>query len=190
MTISRNGWLSSQNMAAFAGGAATAVIASRVLPPLLAKASGAAGAAMGHDPFEELIADHRKLVALLTEMEQDRGRLSRSQLLLRFKRRLAAHALAEEDVVYPLLHDEAKAADDAKHLYDEHADIKIHLHALEQMPKDAPEWTGRVGTLKRLIEEHARQEEDVEFPKLRQALNEKATVRLSGNIQREKAFIL
>jgi hemerythrin superfamily protein len=190
--IGKMGWLFGQGMAAFAGGAVAATVASRLLPPLVAQAAGAARAAGGGDPLETLIADHRRFVALLTEMEQsaDTATIHRTQLLLRLKRGLAAHALAEEDIVYPLLHDEAKAADDAKHLYSEHADIKIHLHALEQMPKDAPEWAQRAGALKQLIEGHARHEEEIDFPRLREVLDEQAMRQLAGHVQREKALIL
>lgn len=186
------GLLFGQSMTAFAGGAVAAVVASRLLPPLVAQAAGVARAASGGDPLETLIADHRRFVALLTEMEQssDTATFHRTQLLLRLKRGLAAHALAEEDIVYPLLHDEAKAADDAKHLYSEHADMKIHLYALEQMPKDDPEWAARAGTLRQLIEAHARHEEEVDFPKLRQVLSEQAMRQLAGHVQREKALIL
>ena len=146
----------------------------------------------GGDPLETLIADHRHFVALLTDMEQspDTAKFHRTQLLLRLKRRMTAHALAEEDIVYPLLHDAAKATDDAKHLYGEHADMKIHLHALEEMPKDDPEWVERVRALKQLIEAHARHEEEVDFPKLREVLDEQATTRLAGSVQREKALVL
>ena len=123
------------------------------------------------------------------EQSPDSATFHRTQLLLRLKRALAAHAVAEEDIVYPLLHDDAKAVDDAKHLYSEHADIKIHLHALEQMPKDAPEWAQRAGALKQLIEAHARHEE-VDFPRLREVLDEQAMRHLAGHVQREKALIL
>ena len=46
-----------------------------------------------------LIADHRIFESLLTEMEKsaDNEYLHRTQLFLRLKRRLAAHAMAEED---------------------------------------------------------------------------------------------
>lgn len=190
--IGRTGPLFGQSLAAFAGGAVAAVVASRLLPPLIAQAAGSARAAGGGDPLETLIADHRRFVGLLSEMEQsaDTATFQRTQLLLRLKRRLAAHALAEEDIVYPLLHDEAQAVDDAKHLYSEHADIKIHLHALEQMPKDGPEWARRASALKQLIEAHARHEEEVDFPRLRQVLSEQAMRQLAGHVYREKALIL
>lgn len=183
------GLFSAGSLAAFAGGAIVAVVASRVLPPLLAQA---AGSATGRDPFDALADDHRHIMALLNEMEQTRAdeTFRRTQLLLRLKRRLAAHALAEEDVVYPLLHDRAHEEDDTRRLYGEHADMKMHLFALEQMPKDDPAWAGRLTELKMLIAEHAHQEEEVDFPKLRSALGQQATGRLSGTVQREKALIL
>jgi hemerythrin superfamily protein len=186
------GWLSTGNMAAFAGGAVAAVVASRMLPPLMAQAVGSARAAAGRDPFDALIKDHRHFVELLSEMERSPNDavFQRTQLLLRLKRRLTAHALAEEDVIYPMLHDRANAVEDARHLYEEHAEMKIHLHALEQMPKGDPRWLDRVGALKALIQTHARQEEEIDFPKLRQLLSDRQTTRLSGSLQREKAFVL
>ena len=172
------------------GGAVLGAVASRFLAPAVAQGMGTACAAMGHDPFEPLIRGHRIFESLLTRMEDtpDEPPGRRIQLFLRLKRRLAAHALAEEDIVYPLLHDEADAKQEARGLYDEHADIKMHLHALEQMP-DGPKWTTRVRTLRELVEKHARDEEEVEFPRLRQLLSERDKSRLAGNIRREKSLI-
>ena len=39
---------------------------------------------------------------------------------------MTAHALAEEDVIYPVPHDDAHAVDDANQLYSEHAQMKIN----------------------------------------------------------------
>ena len=192
MVVGKMGRTPGSGFGAFAWGAAAAVVASRVLPPLIAQLAGSARVNAESDPFAALAADHRKFSALLGQMEQSEGGgvFNRMQLLLRLKRRLAAHAMAEEDIVYPLLHDRAEAADAAKRLYAEHAEVKIHLHALEQLPKDSPDWAARAGELKRLIESHARDEEETEFPKLRRLLNEAESTRLSGDIQREKAMVL
>ncbi|WP_286192339.1 hemerythrin domain-containing protein [Roseomonas genomospecies 6] len=180
---------STNGLIAFASGAAVAILASRLLPPVVAQA---AGTTMARDPFGALIDDHRHILALLNEMERTRpdAAFRRTQLLLRLKRRLAAHAMAEEDVVYPLLHDHAHEEEDTRRLYGEHADMKMHLFALEQMPKDHPDWSGRVTELRRLIADHVRQEEEVDFPKLRDTLDPRATKRLSGHVQREKALLL
>ncbi|WP_237907041.1 hemerythrin domain-containing protein [Azospirillum brasilense] len=180
---------STSGLIAFASGAAVAILASRLLPPVVAQA---AGTTMARDPFDALMDDHRHILTLLNAMERTHTgeTFQRTQLLLRLKRRLAAHAMAEEDVVYPLLHDHAHQEADARHLYGEHADMKMHLYALEQMPKDDPAWRRRVIALRQLIAEHVQQEEEVDFPKLRNALDQRETVRLSGHVQREKALLL
>jgi hemerythrin superfamily protein len=186
------GLISMRGLAAFTTGALAAVIASRVLPPLVAQAAGSAQAAAGRDPFDALAEDHKIILSLLDRMESspDNAVFDRTQLLLRLKRRLAAHALAEEDVVYPLLHGRAHEEDDTKHLYSEHAEMKMHLFTLEQMPKNDPRWRATVTELKNLIAEHVKQEEEVDFPKLRAVLDQKETAMMSGGVQREKALLL
>ncbi|WP_449232377.1 hemerythrin domain-containing protein [Azospirillum doebereinerae] len=179
-------------MAAFAGGAALAVIASRVLPPLVAQMAGTARANAGRDPFDALADDHRHILALLSQMVQTPidATVRRTQLLLRLKRRLSAHAVAEEDVVYPMLHDDVHATEDAKQLYGEHAEMKMHLFALERMAKDDPRWLAVAHELKHVVTQHIRQEETVDFPKLRRALDDREIISLSGNVAREKALLL
>ena len=181
-----------RGLAAFAGGAAAAFVASRMLPPFLAQAAGNARAAAGRDPFDMLAQDHRIILSLLEAMEHspDNATFTRTQKLLQVKRHLSAHALAEEDVIYPMLHDAAGAVSDVRHLYSDHAEIKMHLHALEMMAKNDPNWARRAGELRALVESHARQEEEIDFPKLRAALSERQTRRMTGNMQREKALLL
>jgi hemerythrin superfamily protein len=186
------GWLSTRGLVAFAGGAAAALLASRLFPPIVAQAAGTAWASAGTDAFDALARDHRVILSLLDRMENSPNDdvFGRIQLFLRLKRRLSAHAVAEEDVVYPLLHDRAQEEDDTMHLYSEHAKMKILIYALEQTPKNDPRWRGLARDLKTLIEGHVHQEEQVEFPKLRRLLDERETARMSGEVQREKALLL
>ncbi len=179
-------------IAAAAGGVAAGIIGSRLLPPLVSQVSGSMRARFGRDPFERLIRDHRRISFLLGEMartpEGSMGR--RAALLLALKRTIAKHAMAEEDVVYPLLHGPVGDRDKSKHLYDEHADIKIHLYELEQLLMNNANWSDRVQMLRNLIEGHVREEEDVQFPKLRQFLDERRTRKVSREIHREEALVL
>lgn len=171
---------------AFAGGVSVGVIADRVVPPLVTQA-----AAWG-DPFDALIADHRHFLNLLEQMEQSRGRgvVWRTQLLLRLKRSLTAHALAEEDVVYPMLDEQAGAERAASSLYAEHGMIKTHLWALERGMGEESAWLSRASHLRRQLEQHARQEEEVEFPRLRAVMDQEAIARLARHVRREKAMVL
>ncbi|PWC36123.1 hemerythrin domain-containing protein [Azospirillum sp. TSO35-2] len=186
------GWLSVRGLAMMAGGAALAVVASRLLPPVVAQMAGSARASSGRDAFDALINDHRHIQSLLNEMVQTPidATMRRTQLLLRLKRRLAAHAMAEEDVVYPMLHDQAHKQDDTRQLYGEHAEMKMHLFTLERLPKDDPRWLAVAHELKRIVQGHIRQEEEIDFPALRNALDQGETAVMSGSVAREKALIL
>jgi iron-sulfur cluster repair protein YtfE (RIC family) len=146
----------------------------------------------GQDPFQRLIDDHRHILDTLEQMEHSGSRsiAYRIKLFLSLKRTLGKHAMAEEDVVYPLLHDTANAAEESKHLYDEHADMKIHLYELEDLLKQNADWTPVVRSLRQIIEGHVQQEEQVEFPRLRQLLDERRTRRLSSRILREEALVV
>src|SRR3954464_3336232 len=166
------------------------ILAARILPPFLAMACGSARARAGHDPFESLIADHRRFRELLERMNEAAGTVQSAPLLLRLKRGLAAHAMAEEDVVYPMLQDEAGAKPDPTHLYAEHAAVKVLLFRLEKKVLASDDWTEEVGALSALLTEHARHEEEVDFPRLRELLGEDGRVTLARKISREKALVL
>ena len=125
----------------------------------------------------------------MQEVSQE-NRAERTKLFLSLKRTLAKHALAEEDIVYPLLHEDVRDVKESKHLYDEHADIKIHLFELERMLMANENWSRRVESLRDLIERHARDEEEIEFPRLRQALDDQRSRTLSQHIRREEALVL
>jgi hemerythrin superfamily protein len=178
-------------IAMFAGGAVAGVVAARCLSPWLGQALGLARSAVGGDPFDALARDHRTVLKALDALAEtpDDAVLRRAKMLLMIKHALTAHALAEEDVIYPLLHDRADAAEEAEKLYADHAEIKRLLHALEETPKGDAGWSGKVRELRDLIAVHARQEEDVEFPRLRKLLGESGVTRLSGQVQREKAMV-
>src|SRR5690349_11229448 len=92
------------------------------------------------------------------------SKVRRSRLFLMLKRKLARHALAEEDVVYPILHGQAGDREESKHLYDEHADMKVYLHELEQRLMSGDEWRSLVEPLRDLIRRHAEEEERRVFP--------------------------
>jgi iron-sulfur cluster repair protein YtfE (RIC family) len=181
-----------RDLAAIAGGMALGVLGSRLLAPLIASASGSIGAKRGHDPFEQLIRDHRKIMSTLQEMEAAprESWARRGTLFLQLKRTLAKHAMAEEDIVYPVLHDDAGDAQGSKHLYEEHADMKIHLFELERMLKNKADWAPTVRQLRNLIEKHIQDEENVEFPKVRNALSQQGRSEIAGQIHREEALVL
>jgi hemerythrin superfamily protein len=185
-------WLTSRDLFAFGAGALLALVASRMAPPAAGQAIGSIRAMAGTDPFDALAQDHRKLLALFDSIDSTdtsaTGR--RTVLLFQLKRMLTAHALAEEDIVYPMLREDAHRHEEASRLYREHAEMKVRLFELEHKAKDDPSWIEDIRALRRIVEEHAREEEHSEFPKLRAALDEGQAAKLLGAVHREKSLLL
>lgn len=185
-------WVSGRDLLAFSAGALVAWAASRIAPPAAGQAIGQIRAMAGTDPFDALAQDHRNLLALFDRIEATAASATarRRMMLFQLKRMLTAHALAEEDIIYPMIHEDAHRPEEASRLYREHADMKVRLFELEHKAKDDPSWIEDLRALRRIIEEHARSEEEVEFPKLRAALDEGQTAHLLGAVQREKSMLL
>jgi iron-sulfur cluster repair protein YtfE (RIC family) len=116
--------------------------------------------------------------------------MRRAAGLLQIKRSLTAHALAEEDIVYPMLREEVGAVEAADRLYREHAEIKVHLFKLEHLRKDDSRWHDEMQALRDLIARHAADEENTQFPRLREQLTRENIVQLSSDVEREKQFVL
>jgi iron-sulfur cluster repair protein YtfE (RIC family) len=109
---------------------------------------------------------------------------------LSLKRTLGKHALAEENVVYPLLREHAQKADDARRLYAEHAEMKVHLFELEASLTAVTSWQSRVRMLDDLVRHHIRDEEEKEFPLLQEMLEGSRAKTVAGQIRREEALVL
>jgi hemerythrin superfamily protein len=117
-----------------------------------------------------------------------RGR--RAWLFLALKRRLAKHAMAEEDVVYPIVRTDSANGDQRKHLYDEHASMKILLYQIESKLMEGEDWSAEVAPLRELIRAHVEEEETTIFPELRQQLAKSKLPTVSGQISREEALVI
>ena len=148
--------------------------------------------ATGRDPFAGLIQEHRLLLSLLDKMEQlpSSEWTKRHFLFLAFKRRIGKHAMAEENIIYPLLKTEAERHETTQKFYREHASMKIHLFELERAIDQDESWREAVRALRREIEPHAREEEDAEFPRLRELLGQARNAELSRKIRQEEALVV
>lgn len=181
-----------RTMAILLGGVAGGILGGRLLPPLYAALTAAGRARAGGDPFALLIQDHRKIMSILDEMAAcpAESKIRRARLFLALKRKLAKHAMAEEDVVYPIVRNDSANGDERKHLYDEHADMKIFLHDIESQLMNGEDWMASVGPLRELIRNHVDEEEKTIFPELRRELSKSELPKVSGQISREEALIV
>jgi len=116
--------------------------------------------------------------------------MRRASLFTIFKRTLAKHAMAEEDVVYPMLHRQGQDPEGSNELYHEHANMKILLFELEERLMANEDWSQSVRALRDLIQSHIEEEEGAVFPKLRTMLDQSEASKMSGQICREEALVL
>jgi hemerythrin superfamily protein len=190
------GWLSEagtgNGLAMLGAGILIGMALARFAAPPAARAVGSLRAMAGRDPFEALAADHRAVLALMDRMIEagPDARLRRGAMLFQLKRMLTAHALAEEDVVYPMLRDDAGRVETAMGFYREHAEMKVRLFELEHLTVDDPRWTAGLRELRDIVAGHARAEEEEEFPRLRSAIGDARQGELLGDLSREKAMIV
>jgi hemerythrin superfamily protein len=89
-----------------------------------------------------------------------------------------------------MLQDEADAKPDPTHLYAEHAAMKVLLFRLEKKMLNGADWSEDVRNLRELVTEHARHEEEVDFPRLRDILDRQGSIALARKLSREKALVL
>ena len=118
---------------------------------------------MADDVIDLLTADHREARALLAEAL---GTEDRRDLVDALIGQLVRHSVAEETIVYPVmvaeLPDGQKAVD---HDTNEHQELEELMKKLEHSASDED-----LHKLREVLEDHISDEEDEQFPQLREAL--------------------
>ncbi|TKD51106.1 hemerythrin domain-containing protein [Sphingomonas baiyangensis] len=167
-------------------GAATAGAALGLLAMIGRKAAVQAPSVLAGDWVQALAAEHKAVLKLFDAIEatETRNTTKRSILLAQLKHALAKHDVEEGNVIYPALRD-AGRVEEADQLTKEHGYVKQHLYALENMPKDSPEFLARVRKFRADIEEHMTEEETSLFPALRAQLSEERNKQLAAAMNKE-----
>jgi hemerythrin superfamily protein len=167
-------------------GAAAAGVAVGLMANLGRKAAVQAPTMMAGDWDEALAAEHQAVMKLFDAMQAttEKNTTKRSMLLMQMKHSLAKHAIEEENAVYPALRD-AGQTEEADHLNHDHGYVKQFLYDLENMPKDSPAFLAKIGEFRRAVEEHAREEEDKIFPKLKAKLSPEMNKALTAAMNKE-----
>jgi hemerythrin superfamily protein len=176
----------------FALGALTGTVLGGLGTPMAAQTMRTVRATRGGgDAFDELIADHERVLAALDEAARAEGP-ARMKLFLMVKRDLTKHSIAEEDVIYPLVRDRLNDPAEAHKLYEAHGDVKTLLAEIEEALEmnDDLLYRERVRTLRENVRQHAEEEEQQVFPRLREILDEKKSAVVAGKVGREKALIM
>ena len=142
--------------------------------------------------IDVLKSDHKKIRALLTELEATTTRAVKKRLsLLRIlTTEIHTHAALEEEIFYPAFRAAGQTSDDDKMFFEaleEHrAAGELVLPDLQQTDPASDQFSGRAKVLKELIEHHADEEEKEMFPRARKLLDATSLRELGAAMEQRK----
>ncbi|HEY0442840.1 MAG TPA: hemerythrin domain-containing protein [Candidatus Limnocylindrales bacterium] len=125
------------------------------------------------DAIAMLEADHRKVKALLNDLESttERGVKTRAELFSTIKGELTLHEVIEEEIFYPELKAHPKAKDIVLEGYEEHHVVDTLMGELEELDVADESWGAKAKVMKENIEHHIEEEEGEMFKQARQVFD-------------------
>ena len=114
-----------------------------------------------HGIFARLIEDHRRLTAMMEQIESTAydPAFDREGLFEGLEKELLVHSAAEDEVLYTTVELYASTASAILVAREQHALIDHVLHELAQTSIDDERWMARFEVLEQLIEKHIHEEE-------------------------------
>jgi len=114
-----------------------------------------------------VIADHEKIRYLYKQYKEAKTNDQREWLAYTIIRELSMHSSKEEEVLYPAIK-KAFGADEQKHLLGEHMELKEKASKLSMMDphKDQAAFDSQLASLISTFDQHTKEEEEQELPKL------------------------
>lgn len=167
-------------------GAAAVGFAAGLAANMARKMAAQAPAAMHGDWLEALKTEHQIIDKMFDQIlaTHDKDVAKRTMLLKGLKGALQKHDLEEASVIYPFLRLHGSEAE-ARHLSEDHTDIKTYLLELDSMDKDDPSWLTRARAFQELVQGHVREEEEQIYPALRMRLSKEENDKLYRMTQLE-----
>lgn len=167
-------------------------------PPTRAKRNGAARASARQpstngsapDAIELLLADHKKIRRLLSELKNAEKQAQRDKVLAQVQQELKSHTTIEEEIFYPAFRHAATTKKDEQLFFEaeaEHHAADLILREVSSATGD--EFAGRAKVLAEIVEHHAEEEESDMFPRARKLLSNAELERLGGEMAvRKQSF--
>jgi hemerythrin superfamily protein len=139
------------------------------------------------DVLDVLTTDHAEFGELLelitTTVDPEHRRELADQLI----GELVRHSVAEEMYVYPAMRDHLPDGDEAvEHDTQEHKQLETLMKRLESADSQEPEFMEVIGEIQVVLDDHVRDEEDEQFPKLRTHIPAETLVELKGKVETAK----
>ncbi|RUL94855.1 hemerythrin domain-containing protein [Verrucosispora sp. FIM060022] len=138
------------------------------------------------DVIDLLVDQHEQIRSLFAEVRESEGE-AKQQAFQDLVRLLAVHESAEEQVVHPAARaDAGDAVVDAR--LREESEAKRELSELYDMGTSAPGFDARFAAFEQAVLEHARHEEQEEFPQLRRDTDPQRLRQMAGAVRAAEAI--
>ncbi|HVM27447.1 MAG TPA: hemerythrin domain-containing protein [Mycobacteriales bacterium] len=139
------------------------------------------------DVIDVLTTDHREFLELVDQILAAADQEQRRDLTDSLIGELVRHSVAEEMYVYPAMRDHLPNGDEAvEHDTKEHKELEATMKKLEAADTSAPEFVEHVRELERILRDHVQDEEQEQFPQLRQHVPDEQLVELKGKVETAK----
>lgn len=136
------------------------------------------------DWLSAILDHHEQLLSLLADIRGSQSPDARHQALRSFERLFAAHAIAEEMVVYPGAAQAGEKAS-ADLGYTEQTAAKMQIAALEVMDPMSEAFLDKLGHLEGAVKHHIHEEEDKRFTELVERLSPEDNARITARYTEE-----
>lgn len=133
-------------------------------------------------------ADHNKVNTLFTELLQSNDPQKIQEYFGQIYKDLNAHAIAEEQVVYPAVRP-FYGQNDTQELYDEQAEMKKKLDQIRALSPSSPEFKNQVKQLMGEVGDHIRQEESTMFAAIRNNMSSDQSEQLATQFKAAKSKV-
>ncbi|PMB31407.1 hemerythrin domain-containing protein [Fischerella thermalis] len=132
--------------------------------------------------------DHNKVNTLFTELLASNNPQKIQEYFGQIYKDLTAHAVAEEEVVYPRVRS-FYGASDTQELYDEQADMKRRLEEIKAIDPSSSQFKDKIRQLMDVVGDHIRQEESTMFAAIRNNLSSDESEQLATQFKAAKQRI-
>ncbi|RDH47871.1 hemerythrin domain-containing protein [Fischerella thermalis] len=132
--------------------------------------------------------DHNKVNTLFTELLASNNPQKIQECFGQIYKDLTAHAVAEEEVVYPRVRS-FYGASETQELYDEQADMKRRLEEIKAIDPSSSQFKDKIRQLMDVVGDHIRQEESTMFAAIRNNLSSDESEQLATQFKAAKQRI-
>jgi len=139
------------------------------------------------DVIDILTTDHREALDLVEQIKNSTDVEQKREMTHTVIAELVRHSVAEEMYVYPVMKDKLpNGADSVEHDTREHNQLEQEMATLEDLSPDADGFAEAIGRLESILRDHVSDEEDEQFPALREHVDQGQLVKMGEQVENAK----